>query len=153
MKNFKGQTLIEVLFALSIIAIVMSAVGGAVTSSLNSAQAAKNKTLATKYTQEGMEAIRDLRNSNYTKFKTYSGKYCLGTIPAVLNVGTTSCAAPNVANFIRTVLIEQSACGANIARVTVTASWTDGNCPTNNLYCHAATHTSCLSTSNPIQAP
>lgn len=150
----KGQSLMEVLIALSIIAFVASAVGGVIVSSLNNAQFGKNKTLATKYAQEGLEAIRELRNKNYTVFKAYSGEYCLGTIPATLTSRPPDCNTPNVANFIRTVEIEQSpGCGASLAKVMIKVAWSDGKCPAANPYCHTNLHSSCLSTVNLIQAP
>ncbi len=153
-ENMKGQTLIEVLAALSILAIIATSMGAVVVSSLNSAQFAKNETLATKYAQEGMEAIRRLRNDNYAQFKTYSGIYCLSSIPAVLVDRPPVCSTPNVANFIRTVEIEQSpGCGVNAAKVVVMVSWSDGKCAASSPYCHTESNNSCLSTLNPLRSP
>jgi prepilin-type N-terminal cleavage/methylation domain-containing protein len=150
--TMKGQTLLEVLLALSIIAIVIGGAGGVITSSLNNAQVTKNKTLSTKYAQEGIEAMRELRNKSYSQFRNYSGTYCLGSMPAAL-LASSSCTTPNVTSYIRTVLIDQSGCGTNIAKVTVTVSWKDGKCSSANPYCNNASHSTCLSTINPIQAP
>lgn len=150
----RGQTLIEVLVALSIIAIVATMVGTTITTGLNNAQFAKTKTLATKYSQEGLEAIHELRGNNYSQFKNYSGSYCLGALPPTLSSRPSSCTTPNVGTFIRTVDIDQSpGCGANLAKVTVMVSWSDGKCPATNLYCHVISQSSCLSTVNPIQGP
>jgi prepilin-type N-terminal cleavage/methylation domain-containing protein len=149
----RGFTLIEVLIAFAIMGIVISSVGTITVSSLNNAQAARSKTMATKYAQEGIEAIRELRNKDYTQFRSYAGDYCLGAIPAVLNQSTSACPSPNVGEFIRTTTIQQSGCDVDVARVTVKVSWNDSKCPSTNVYCHAATHDTCLSTVNPIQAP
>ncbi len=148
----KGQTLIEVLAALTILAIIAVSVTAIVTSSLNNSQFAKNKTLATKYAQQGMEAMRELRNNDYSQFRTYSGTYCLSVIPAVLAT-RPPCTTPNVANFLRTVDMGLGGCGANTTRVIVMVSWSDGRCPASNLYCHTESHDSCFSTLNPIQGP
>jgi prepilin-type N-terminal cleavage/methylation domain-containing protein len=149
----RGQSLVEVLAALGIIAIVVSAAAGIIVTSLNNVESAKNKTLSTKYAQEGLEAIRELRNKNYTQFRNYTGIYCLGSIPAVLNLRSSSCTAPNVANFIRLVQMEQDGCGINVAKVTVSASWSDGKCSASNRYCHISSHSTCLSIVGQVQAP
>ena len=150
----KGQTLIEVLAALSILAVIAASMTSVIASSLNNSIFSKNKTLATKYAQEGMESIHELRNNDYAQFTTYSGAYCMSTIPASLTSRPPAgCSTPNVANFIRTVTITQSGCAVNTAKVTVMVSWSDGKCAAATPYCHTESHDSCLSTINPIQGP
>ena len=149
----RGQSLVEVLAALGIIAIVVSAAAGIIITSLNNVQSSKNKTLSTKYAQEGLEAVRELRNKNYTQFRNYSGIYCLNSVPAVLNLRSSSCTTPNVANFLRVVEVEQDGCAINVAKVTASASWSDGKCPASNPYCHISSHSTCLSTINQVLAP
>lgn len=151
--KMKGQTLIEVLVALSILAVVGVTTAKMITSSLNNSLYAKNKTLATKYAQEGMEGMRELRNKNYSQFRAYTNTYCLKTTPVVLSERPPICDTPNVVNFIRTVDVQQSGCGINTAKVIVMVSWNDGKCSTALPYCNKVSHDSCMSTVNPIQSP
>lgn len=147
--NFPGQTLIETLAALSIIALVMSAIGVVVTSSLSNAEYNQAKTLSVKYAQQGSEIVRQLRDDSYTNFTKYHGTYCLSKGQTTLGQSQTNCASPNIGNFIRSVQIQQGGCGANVAQVIVTVSFKDGKCQ-GNTYCHKQVSTSCLSTLNPI---
>jgi len=151
--NQKGQTLIETLAALSILSIIITAMATAVLSSLSTAEFNENETIATKYTDQGLEVVNQIRDQDYTGFKKYDGIYCLDQNQTSLGSVQTGCTSPNLGNFIRSVQIQQSpGCSANVASVTVTVSFTDGKCqPT--VYCHTVTDNSCLSTVNPIQGP
>jgi methylthioribose-1-phosphate isomerase len=149
----KGETLIEAMGALSRIAIIVIAVGMSVTTSLNNAKFNQDQTEATKYAQEGMETVRQIRNTSYNTFAGYNGTYCLGNNQSNLGANQSSCSSPNVGTFIREVDIQQNpGCGANVARVSVTVSFADGKC-SQGVYCHKQVHTSCFSTVNPVQAP
>ena len=156
--NRKGQSLIELLVALSISVIIITVVSKAVISSLNNVQYSKETDQATQYASEGMEIVRMIRNNNYTGFKNYTGVYCLAKIqnsqpPTDLGSPEGSCLTQNVDNFIRSVKIEQNpGCGTNLAKVIVTVAWYDGKCPSGNP-CNTVLLTSCFSTVNPIQAP
>ncbi len=145
----KGETLIEALAALALVAIVITAITTLITTSLSNATYNENQTLATKFAQQGIESVRQIRNANYVAFRSFNGLYCLGKGQSTLGTPQTACASPNTDSFIRSVTIEQSpGCATNVARVTVNVAFTDGKC-TNNAYCHVQTHTSCLSTVNP----
>jgi prepilin-type N-terminal cleavage/methylation domain-containing protein len=149
----QGQSLIEVLVALGILGMVLTAVTTMINSSINNAQLSKTQSLATKYAQQAMETLRGVRNRDYTAFRTYNGTYCLGKEQSVLGSAQSTCSTPNVDNFIRSVQINPVGCSPNVARVTVRVAWTDGKCSSENDYCHNQSHVSCMSTVNPIQAP
>ena len=151
-KSMRGQTLIEALTALGIIAIVITAISVAVTTALSNAEYNQSETLATKYAQQGSEIINQIRDDNYNGFKNYSGTYCLAQNQTALGTVQPSCSSPNFGTFIRSVDIVQGGCAANVAHVTVTVSFTDGKCQA-GVYCHQVIDDSCFSTSNPIQAP
>lgn len=159
----RGQTLIEVLIALSIAVVIVAAVAVSVLSALNNAQFTKNQNMATQYAQEGMEIVRNLRNSDWNNFKNLSGLYCLdknnptlfirdGSVPQGCSHGGS--APQNVdALFVRQVDIEYSPlpgpvpapCSSNERKVTVSVSWASGKCTnTNNVYCHSAKVSSCF---------
>lgn len=147
----KGQTLIEVLVALSAVVMIVSAIAVVIIASLNNAQFSRDQDLATKYAQEGMEILRKVRNSDYTTFKSYGGTYCLAKGQASLPSSTTSCTATNVDNFVRMIQIEQTpGCNPNSAKATVTVAWTDGKCQSSSVFCHKTELVSCFSTVNPI---
>ena len=151
--NMKGETLIEVLVALTIVVVIITAIAVLGVSSLGNSQFIENQGKSTKYAQEGMETIRSLRNSDYPGFASYTGTYCLPSGVATLNSSLT-CTTPNIDNvYIRTVsIIQDGGCGTNLAKATVTVSWTDRKCGSGT-FCHKSVLTSCLSTVSPIQGP
>lgn len=149
----RGDTLIEVLVALAVAAVVISAITALGITSLNNAKYIATQEQASKYTQEGMETIRKIRNGNYAAFAGYSGTYCLIKNAASLTAGP--CTTPNIDNtYIRSVEIVQNGdcVGANIAHATVRVSFNDGKCAAGT-YCHTTESSSCLSTRSPIQGP
>jgi prepilin-type N-terminal cleavage/methylation domain-containing protein len=152
----RGDTLIEVLIALAVAVVVISAVTTLGITSLSNARFGASQEQASKYTQEGMETVRKIRNANYAGFAAISsGVYCLAKNSPTLTVGP--CSTPNIDNtYIRSVEIRQNvSCGAisaNLAHTTVRVSFTDGKCATGT-YCHVTESSSCLSTRSPIQGP
>lgn len=145
----KGETLLEALVALGLVAIVITAIANVVTVSLNNAQYNENQSLATKYAQQGLETVRQIRNASYASFRTYNGLYCFGKGQTSLGVPQSSCTTANADTFVRSVVIENTpGCAANVSRVTVNVAFTDGKC-TDGSYCHVQSHSSCLTTVNP----
>jgi type II secretory pathway pseudopilin PulG len=149
--NQKGETLIEALGALAIVAIVISAVATSVIASISNTKYNQNTTISAKYAQQALEQVREIRNSNYTAFKNYSGNYCLGKAQTSLGAVQGSC-PQNFDVFSRSVQIQQAGCGANVAQISATVAFTDGKC-TAGVYCHKVTQTTCVSTVNPFQGP
>lgn len=149
----RGQTLIEVVTALSAITIVATAISVIVISGLNNVESGKNQDIATKYAQEGLEITHSVRNRDYLQFKNYNGTYCLPQDATDLTQNGP-CTTPNVDNYVRYVQIEQSpGCGTNIAKVTLSVVWSDNRCQSASNFCHSIKLISCLSTVNPIPAP
>lgn len=60
--NQLGAALLEVIVAVGIVTLVMTTIVSLVTVSLKSASIAQSKTLGTKYSQEGLESLRQMRN-------------------------------------------------------------------------------------------
>lgn len=146
--NMKGQTFIEVLTVLGVITVIVTALAGVVITSTSNVQYSKNQNLATQYAQEGMEIMRQKRDTDYVAFRNItSNTYCLAEGSSVL---TPNCTTANVVNFLRKVEITQSGCSTNVASVTVTVSWQDSKCPAGNSFCHTSRLVSCLSTVNPV---
>jgi len=158
----KGQTLIEVLVALGVSIIVISAIVVSVISALDNSTFSKNQNSATNFAQEGMENMRRLRNTNYAAFSAYQGEYLLNqnaTIPtAYPGPSAQACSittkadsyAPNInSTFKRQLCIEQNSAdckqqGQFTTKVRVDVFWTDGKCTSQNTYCHYSELISCF---------
>lgn len=163
-----GQSLIEVLISLSIATAVLSAITVAVVYSLRNTNFSKNQNLATQYAAEGMEVIRQIRDTE-SSLDGYNGGYCLPqgattlnptpVPPCGQNVGQKDIIAPtppNVYIYSREVKIEPpptppltSECGsgATTYKVTVKVLWWDNACGDTSNFCHKTHLISCLSDS------
>lgn len=64
-KKESGQSIIEATVAVSIVSLIIVALVSAITVSIRNATYAKNKSLATKYVNEGSEATRSIRDSSW----------------------------------------------------------------------------------------
>ena len=115
----QGQTLIEMLLAVSIAALVLIGLTKAVVIGLRNARFAKNQSLATQYAQETMEKIRVERDQN--NWNGFKSNCTFGLSPL------------SDSNFIRDLqcecYIDENPTGdcsnvdVNKMKVTVTISW------------------------------
>lgn len=146
-KYFKqsGQSIIEVLIATGVVALVMTAMMAAMTLSLQNSSQAKYRSLATKLGQEGVENIRQYRDK--LGWETFyqiinsqgNGLYCLNTLPATnpqLEALTSgACQTYSISqtgvNFKREILID--VLDENQIRLEVNVSWLDGSDPINDV--------------------
>lgn len=64
--NNKGQTLIELVVGLGLLAVTITILSVATITGLQNSQFSKNQAQATKLAQEGMEKVRSIRERNYT---------------------------------------------------------------------------------------
>ena len=82
-----GQSIIEVLIATGVVALVMTAMMAAMTLSLQNSSQARYRSLATKLGQEGVESFRQFRDSMgweafYSVINSQgTGTYCLNSLP------------------------------------------------------------------------
>lgn len=163
--NEKGQTLIEVLVALTAAIVVIYAIATAVISALSNAQFSKSQGIATQYAQEGIEIMRQIRDSDWSRFYSYKQTdstiyYCLNKNAKDVTENGSAC-SPNVDSFIREVQIQKNSSDCtqplqitNAAKVTVIVYWSDGKCTnTNNLYCHNVRLSSCFSDFQVVATP
>src|ERR1035437_1247949 len=123
----RGQSLIEVVLGLTVAVIIMTAITTVVINSLQNAEFSKNQNLAEQYAQEGIEQMRNLRDSNYGSFSSLNGTYCLNKNDSVLHPGDSCATTPNVDNFIRQVQINPASCNGT-TNVDVQVFWSDGKC-------------------------
>ncbi len=165
-----GQSLIEVLVSLSVATVVLSAITVAVIYSLRNTQFSKNQNLASQYASQGMEVVRQIRDTKST-LSDYSGSYCLaqdslvltGIPPCGQNVGLQDIGPTpgNINLYSREVNIEPpnppptppTPCEKTY-KVTVKVSWWDNVCGNTSNFCHKAHLISCLSDlKNNVQKP
>lgn len=138
----RGQTLIEVMIATTVVGLVMTAVAAIVTISLQNTSRAKAKALATKYTQEGIEYFRAQRNlmgweSFYATLSLGTPTYCLATLPysevgGLQNLDNTPCDPghhpdPNGIYQRGAVVTFVNVSGQPTVNVVVATTWTDGD--------------------------
>jgi Tfp pilus assembly protein PilV len=157
-KLLSGQTLIEVVVALGIAVTIISAVVSVVLSSLRSTEFSRTQNQATLLAQEGIEVVRQIRNTSYSTFQALNGTYCLGKNATTLQPGC-SLTTPNVDTYVRSVIIKQQTtpsqlgdCAQFTASVSASVKWTDGSC-SNSSYCHGVNLVTCLENISPLPTP
>lgn len=168
----RGQTLIEALVALSTAVVIVSAITLSLLTSLRNVQHTETQSLATRYSQEGMEYMRFFRDGNYAAFDALQGNttYCLGKRKINLEESSTSYTNPNCGDnvdlFSRAIVIDKDSAECapltpppptpvplnTAAKVTVIVSWTDSACP-NSSRCHTSVLESCFSNYTVVSTP
>lgn len=103
-----GQTLLELVLALGVIAVVLTGLVSAVTASLRYSQSSQYRSRGVKYAQEGLELARKLRDANtWDTFSTYSGtgtrSWCLSEAGAWTVSDGSGCPITAGSTFWRTV--------------------------------------------------
>lgn len=174
LRGGRGQTLLEILLAFSVSILVLSAVILGVVTSLNNAQYTKNQGLANSYAQEGMAAVKKIRDSSLYDYSSYgigdltSGvKYCINKklelkeIPFSENCLSNPFYGSSLAIgaggiFSREVRFNHDSedCSGG-SKTTVKVSWTDSKCPadTGEPLCHSVELITCFSNIDLKQAP
>jgi len=134
--NDKGQSLIEVMVALSVAIIVMTAIVMSVVIAIANSQFYKSQNLANHYARQAMESLRQLARSDWNSFTSYENeKYCLTDEELLYEIESTTCNNSRVNNFKREVEIyhENDDCAVvnstdKGSKVVVIVSWNDSKC-------------------------
>lgn len=146
MKSQKGQTIIEAVIALTTIMLILTAISIVVVSSIYNSQFVRNQNLANKYSQQGMEFIRNMQANDIQQFASYDLiTTCIDELTSTLT--TQNCTAVNAGGtHVRTIQLNQdvSPCNTGETRVTVTTKWSSSKCPNTNTFCHSSILSSCL---------
>ena len=131
-KNLFGQSLFEVVLALGVISLVLVTIISLTLVSVKNTNATKNRSLATRLSQDTDEWLRIQKTSNWTQFTSYAAvsKRCM----AELNwqtAGIGSCNPVSTTdNVTGTIFDREITLSVNSQQTTVTAdvsiSWTDG---------------------------
>lgn len=155
-RNHHGQTLIESLVALGIIIVVMSAIGVVIATSLYNSQFVRDQNLANKYSQQGMELIRNIQQGDISSFASLDGNgYCIdGAL--ILPSSDPKCSndLANIGNMYRRINFDKDEVTCNPGgalpnqpqhtKVIVITSWTSSKCSSGVKYCHDSAVESCL---------
>lgn len=173
----KGQTLIEVLVALTAATVIIAAIVTASLNSLNNSEYSRDQGAATQYTQQGMEIIRSMRNIDIASLSAQylpDSTYCLAKTCTSLTPSNSSCwqkntnCGQNVDKFVRevTILRAQTDCNtsptpigspgvfASNVKVIVKTAWFDPKCTdSTNPFCHSVVQSSCFSDFTIIPTP
>ncbi len=124
----KGQSLFEVVLAIAVITLIITAIASLAANSLRNAVYSRNKTLSTRYAQEAVEWLRGERDQNFTDFQTKSttAKWCLVDLIWSL---PRSCgdeekiSGTTLKRELNFALITKS--GKTVIEATVVVSWED----------------------------
>ncbi|KKP48055.1 MAG: hypothetical protein UR39_C0002G0158 [Candidatus Woesebacteria bacterium GW2011_GWA1_33_30] len=129
-KNCKGQSLFEVILALFIISMIIVAVVILSTKSISNSLSSRNKTLASKYTQELVEWLRKQKEIDYGAFKNHiisSNIYCYKDVLDWSNSGAcTSGETIGTTIFRREAqFLTETVAGKSLITANVVTFWDD----------------------------
>lgn len=126
-KKSAGQTIIEAVVAVAIISTIIVAVVSAVTLSLSTSTIAKNKSRANQFVQEGMEAVRSIKEISWADLTAQDGQTkgvkSVAGIWQFTEVNDDSIISTSP-GFTRSIVIEDK--GGDQVQVTVTVTWIQG---------------------------
>lgn len=159
----RGQTLLEAVIALAAMLLIITAISITVTGSLSNSGFIGDQNKASKFAQEGIEYLRNIRNTDYNTFSTYQPNvyHCMPdtiTGPSIESaaVSVSNLCNPNVPQakpiFKRSVILVPNSrpCGNTGIQATVTVSWLSGKCES-GVYCQQSTLSACFSDSFNVQ--
>jgi len=124
----KGQSLFELLVAIAMVSLVLVAIISLTTTAVGNTTLAREKSLAAKHTQEGMEWLRNQRDLNWDAFiarGTSEGKtWCLSSLNWSNPNPCTSTAFITQTRFIREGVVTYDAINSpDTINVVVTTRW------------------------------
>lgn len=122
-----GQSLFEVVIALGVITIILVSLIILAALSINNATFSKNRSLATRLSQETVEWLRVERDTSWNAFANHAATplWCMPTLSWTAG-GAGSCSSSSVISG--TILSRElafSSIDANTIQVTVRLFWTD----------------------------
>ena len=152
-----GQLLLEAVVAMAIVGIIITGIVVALNYSVNNSIISKDQNIATNYAQEGLDIVRNMKDSDFASFAALNGAYCLasGTVPVS---GTCNPIGGVGGKFTRQIYVYQDGIDGRtgtrrctddpIAAAVFVASvvtWSDNRC-TNQASpnCHTAELNSCF---------
>lgn len=135
-RNNAGSTLIEVLVAILIVGIVLTAIATALSFSIKNNAQAEYRQTASSIAQDAIELFRQQRGAlGWTAFEASiaeNATKCLSKGASTLSAMTSSCTGNYVntsppVTFNRTIKRNDTTDNTKRVSIIVTVSWTDGN--------------------------
>jgi type II secretory pathway pseudopilin PulG len=153
--RFKGQSLIEITVALGALTTLLTISAIAIITALSNSQESKNQNQASTYAQQGIEILRQMRDTSWSSFDSLSGTYCMDrtcsqlTSSGICGPKSGSC-GQNVDMYSREVTLQkndpQCSVGGNSAtRALVSVAWTDSKCTGGSTFCRLVKIETCFS--------
>jgi len=128
-KYDKGQSLFEVVLAIAVVTLITVGIIILATDTIRNSTYSKNKTLASKYAQEGIEWVRDQRATDPTTFYTNVNvpTFCISDLTSTWdNPGPCSDLYIGTTNFYREITFSVSSLNGKTSVYTVvTVYWDD----------------------------
>lgn len=130
-KNFqKGQSMFELLIAVFVIGIALTAIVSLVTTSISNTSFSRDRTLAAKYTQEASEWLREQRDLDWGQFTARGSaggsSYCLQTLTWDQgNCSETEYIADTT--MVREVTLVYPASSPDTVEARITTYWQDSS--------------------------
>ena len=121
-----GQSLFEVVFAIAVVAIIISGVVALSATTVRNSSFSRNNALATNYAQEAAEWLRSERDNNWVIFSGRSNTsgvtWCINALTWVSGV-----CSGNISGtiFMRTVTLTTDIVDPNTIQAVVLAIWAD----------------------------
>lgn len=121
----KGQTLVEVVVAVSVVILLVTGLIVGTTSSIRGSEFSTYKSLSLKYAQEGIELTRTMRDTSWAQLAAKSGLWCLDS-SQVWSQAQGTCPV-NINNFYtRSVNFSYDVINSRMT-VDVIVRWTDSS--------------------------
>jgi Tfp pilus assembly protein PilV len=127
-----GQTLFEIVFAIAVTSIALIAVINLATISIRNTIFSRDKTLASRHTQEAVEWLRGQRDNDWNAFRTNANRthWCLVGL-SWTSMGTHQGTCGGAGDFISGTKFQRSVDFTSVASDTiafdVSTSWDDAN--------------------------
>lgn len=83
----RGQTLVEAVVVIGIVALLVTGLISGTTASLKTAQSGRVRSQAVSLAQEGLEYARTIRDQKWNTLLSYSGTYCMGNDNVLVPAG------------------------------------------------------------------
>jgi len=130
MKNESGQSLFEIILALAITTLIIVALVALTATSIRNTTFSKNKTLASRFSQEATEWLRGERDADFSAFetRTLTPLYCLPSLSwSAASIGACT-SGQEIANtlFRREISFSSSVVnGKTLIQAGVRVYWND----------------------------
>ena len=119
-----GQSLVEAVVVIGVVVLLVTGIVAGTTASLRNIDQGKTRSLALKYSQEGVEYGRNLRNTGWETFQAKSGVLCLDKA-SVLTAASSGVCPVNVDSvYTRSLTFTWS---DPTMTVVSRATWNDGS--------------------------